>query len=346
MNFELTEERQMLQDTLRRFLSQASGDLWLQLSELGVIGALFPEAQGGFGGEGFDLALVFEELGRADQNLPLIDNALLPGHLLIAAGRRPETLIDGTERYVFAHSELAARYELSRVDTKAAGDRLTGDKSVVFSADEVDALIVSARHSGASDDCAGIGLWLVQPDAPGLSLRTYQIAQGGQATDISLADTPAELLMPEAYDAITQAMAAATVAHMAQTLGAMETVVIMTRDYLGTRTQFGRPIGSFQALAHRLVDLMVELEQARSAVILAAAHLGSPARQRDLHLSAAKNILGLTGRLVAEECIQLHGGIGMTEEYSLGRFAKRIIMADHRFGDTDHHLEQYIALGK
>lgn len=345
MNFEHTEERQMLQDTLRRYLADAPEDLWSGLAEMGVIGALLDEAHGGFGGGGFDLAVVFEELGRADVQLPLIDAALVPGHLLCAAGREVEGLIGGEARYAFAHGEVASRYDLDWIETRAEGDVLTGEKSVVVGADEADALIVSARSSGAPGDADGVGLWLVPKDAPGLSIRPYAIAQGGQAADLSLEGVEGEPLLADALPAIEAAIAAATVAQCAETLGAMETAAAMTRDYLTQRQQFGKPIGTFQVLGHRLADMMLEVEQARSAVIFAAGHLEDAPAVRDRHVSAAKNLLGRAGRLVAEEAIQMHGGIGMTEEYALGRFAKRILMADHRFGDTDHHLERFIALG-
>lgn len=345
MNFELTEERQMLQDSLRRYLAGASGDVWAGLADLGVIGALFPEEKGGYGGAGFDLAVVFEELGRADLDVPLIDNALLPGLLMTAAGQDVEPLIAGGQKIAVAHGETAARYDLNWVETRADGDLLTGEKCVVVGGEAADVLIVSARHSGTADAQDGIGLWLVERDAPGLRLQGYEIAQGGRAAEVSLTDTPGTPLMTEGYAAIVQAMAAATLAEMAQTLGAMDVAVAMTQEYLTTRKQFGRPIGSFQALSHRLVDVMVAVEQARSMVILAAAHLEAEEPVRGRHISAAKNLIGRSGRLVAEECIQMHGGIGMTEEYALGRYAKRIVMADHRFGDTDHHLEQFIALG-
>ena len=344
MRFVQTEERVMLQDTLRRFFADASGDVWADLAELGVIGALFSEDHGGFGGHGFDLAVVFEELGRADLSLPLIDNALVPGRLMLAAGGDVETLIAGTERLAFAHAETAARYDLNWVETRVEGNTLSGEKTVVVGAEEANALIVSARHSGKASDEVGIGLWRVEKDAPGLTLHGYHLAQGGRAAEVTLSNTPGSLLMHDAYTAIADANAAGTLALAAETLGAMEASLDMTREYLGTRKQFGRPIGSFQALAHRLVDLMVEMEQARSAVILGAAHLSDPAQERDRVLAATKNILGRAGRLVAEDTIQMHGGIGMTEEYALGRFAKRIIMADHRFGDVDHHMERFIAL--
>ena len=346
MRFTLTEERQMLKDMLGRYLADRPTDPWSGLVELGVMGALFDEAEGGFGGAGSDLAIVFEEVGRADCTLPLIDGVLLPGLLMAAAGRDIVSLINGKERLAFAHGELAARYDLNWVETRVDGDRITGEKSVVVGAEGADCLIVSARHAGAIDAEDGIGLWLVRPDARGLIIRGYDMAAGGRAAEVTLADTPGEPLLTEAFGAIADAVAGATLAQMAETLGAMETAVAMTRDYLGTREQFGRPIGSFQALAHRLVDVMVELEQARSAVILAAGHLDAEPQERDRYIAAAKNIIGRSGRLIAEEAVQMHGGIGMTKEYALGRFAKRIIMADHRFGDTDHHLEQFIDLSR
>lgn len=344
MNFQPTEERRMLQDSLRRFLTDAQGDVWAGLADLGVIGALFPEDQGGYGGAGFDLAVVFEELGRADSDAALLDQALLPGLMLAAAGGDLAPLIAGQQRLALAHGEVDARYDLGWVETQAKGDRLTGAKSVVMGADGADALLVTARHDGAPDDAHGIGLWRVAPDAPGLRMQAYATMDGGRAAEITLDDVAAEPLMDQAYEALTQAHAAACVAQTAQTLGAMDAAMALTRDYLATRRQFGRPIGSFQALAHRLADMAVALEQMRSGVILAAGHLGAAPPERDRHIAAAKNIAGRAGRLIAEEAVQMHGGIGMTEEYALGRLARRIIMADHRFGDTDHHLERFIAL--
>ena len=147
----------------------------------------------------------------------------------------------------------------------------------------------------------------------------------------------------KAFAAIEARMAGACVAQCAETLGAMETAVRLTKDYLGQRKQFGRPIGQFQALAHRFSDLLIELEQARSAVINAAGHLREDRDIREREVSAAKNLMGRVGRTVAEESIQMHGGIAMTQEYELAHIAKRIVMADHRFGDTDHHLERFIA---
>jgi alkylation response protein AidB-like acyl-CoA dehydrogenase len=374
MNFDLTEERQMLQDTLRRFLrdrydtatrnkilesdSGMSADIWAELAELGVIGALFTEEQGGFGGKGFDIAVVFEELGRAGVVEPFLDTTVLAGGLIADLGddaqkAKIEEIIAGSLQLALAHGEPASRYDLTRVSTTASekGDEiiLNGRKAVVVNAQAADMLVVSARESGERDDADGISLFLVPKDAKGLTVQGYALLAGGRAAEVTLEDVsvPASARLGAAGTAaaaIEARIAAANVAQTAETLGAMETACRLTKDYLGTRKQFGRPIGTFQALAHRMADLLIEMEQARSAVILVAGNLEADRGTRERHVSATKNLMGRVGRLVGEESIQLHGGIAMTQEYELAHIAKRIIMADHRFGDVDHHLERFIAL--
>ena len=357
--FELTDEQRMFAESLERFLADFSSrsgandspDQWQALAEFGVVAAFFNEDQGGFGGSGRDIMVVFEVMGRMGFGTALIDLALLPGCLLIEAGQDVGSIVAGDQRLVFAHGETDSRYELDSVETEAKNGRLTGHKSVVVSAPHADGFLVSAR-GGSADDPAGsgtgteIGLWWVERDAPGLMVQDYILADGGVGSEIRFNDTPGELILADAESAISKANASATLAMMAHTLGAMEAAVNLTEGYLSTREQFGRPIGHFQALAHRLVDMVMELEQARSAVILAAQHLEHDASIRDRHISAGKYLTGCAGRLIAEESIQMHGGIGMTEEYALGGFAKHIVMADHRFGDTDYHLERFIELGE
>lgn len=353
MNFELTEERQMLQDTLRRYLSDKyttatrnqilasdtgmSSEIWSALAELGVIGALFTEEQGGFGGAGFDLAVVFEELGRAGVVEPFLDGALIGGRLMAAAGRDDlvDGVIAGTVHLALAHGEPSGRYDLDYVITTVTDGKLTGRKAVVMNGEAADHLIVSVRDG---DD---IGLYLVAKGAAGLDVKGYPLLAGGRAAEVTLDNTPGEALNL-GLKAIEDVTALAITAQCAETLGAMETATALTQDYLGTRKQFGRPIGSFQALAHRMADMLIEMEQARSAVINAAGYLDTD--DPDLTLSASKNLIGRVGRLVAEEAIQMHGGIAMTQEYELAHIAKRIVMADHRFGDTDYHLERFIEL--
>ena len=353
MNFELTEERRMLQDTLRRYLSDRyttarrneiiasetgmSFDIWRELADLGVIGAFFPEQAGGFGGAGFDIAVVFEELGRAGVVEPFLDSALMGGRFLAAAGRSDlvEAIIAGTTQCAVALGEPGGRYDLDQVQTAADENKLTGRKAVVVNAECADHFIVSARVEGI------IALYLVQRGADGIDIQGYPLLAGGRAAEVTFNKTPAEPL-ELGVTAIEDVVALAITALCAETLGGMETAAALTRDYLMTRKQFGRPIGTFQALAHRMSDVLIELEQARSAVINAAGNLETG--DRDLIISASKNLIGRAGRQVAEEAIQMHGGIAMTQEYELAHIAKRIVMADHRFGDTDYHLERYIAL--
>ncbi|MCI5098263.1 MAG: acyl-CoA dehydrogenase [Rhodobacteraceae bacterium] len=374
MNFELTEERQMLQDSLRRFLADRyttevrngiigsdqgfSAEIWAQLSELGVVGALFTEEQGGFGGAGFDITTVFEELGRAGVVEPFLDTAVLGGGLIAALGNAEqqalvERVIAGDLQLGFAHSEPGGRYDLSRVTTTLTEEdgtlTLSGRKAVVVNAEAAEMLVVSARESGEAGDADGISLVLVPRDAPGVSLRGYPLLAGGRAAEVDLDQVrlPATARLGAAgaaFPAIVERAAAASVALAAETLGAMEAATELTRGYLLTRQQFGRPIGTFQVLQHRMADLWIELEQARSATINVAGHLADEARMRDRHVAAARNLIGRAGRMVAEDTIQMHGGIAMTQEYELAHLAKRIVMADHRFGDTDYHLEQFIAL--
>jgi len=362
MDFNLTEERQMLQDTLRRFLAdtdaQNSAALWADLAELGIIGALFSEEDGGFGGSGFDLSVVFEEIGRAGASVPLLETGVLAGGLIAALGgegdkTRLEDVIAGTQQLAFAHGEPLARYDLSHVGTTAKstpdGYVLNGHKSVVMNGGRADTLIVSARTAGGVSDTDGISLFLVE--ASDVQRRSYQTISGADAAEIYLSDVnlPENALLGPiggSFDAIETQVARATAALCAEAVGAMESAKGMTIEYLQTRQQFGRPIGKFQALQHRMADVLVEIEQARSATINICGHLTADRALRERHVSAAKNLIGRVGRLVAEECIQMHGGIGMTGEYALAGFAKRMTMIDHQWGDTDHHLERFIALSR
>ena len=374
MNFELTDERRMLQDGLRRYLSDAvtpdlqkavaegdrgfSDDVWAGLADMGVIGALFDEARGGFGGAGFDLALVFEETGRAGAVEPLLDTAVLAGGLLAELGGEAraddvEKLIEGGLQLAFAHGEPGSRYELARVETSAVPDgdgwRLDGHKSVVVNASAADRILVSARTGGDVADRDGISLFVVPADAAGLSLRDYPTASGGRAAEVTLEGVtvgPDALLgeAGDAADAIEAAQARATLAICAEALGLMESIKTLTVDYLRTRKQFGQPIGKFQVIQHRMADVAIEIEQARSAVVNLAGHVDGPREMRERHVSACKELVGRVAQQVAEESIQLHGGIGLTMEYALGHLARRLVLVDHRFGDSMHHLERYIAL--
>ncbi len=228
---------------------------------------------------------------------------------------------------------------------------LNGVKSVVQNAENADAFVVSARVSGEIEDEAGISLFIVPADAKGVSVRGYPTIDGGRAAEVTLQDVqlPGDALLGAAgsgYATLEKAVGAGIVALCAEALGAMDEAKKATLEYLRTRKQFGVPIGSFQALQHRMASMLLEIEQARSAVINAAAALSAERIVRERALSAAKYSIGRIGTLVAEESIQMHGGIGMTWELPLAHYAKRLVMIDHQLGDEDHHLERYIALGR
>ncbi|PMS19372.1 pimeloyl-CoA dehydrogenase small subunit [Trinickia dabaoshanensis] len=375
MNFELTDEQRMLADTLSRFVAEqypfatreriASSPegfdraMWRRFGELGAIGALFAPEHGGFGGSGDDIAVVCEHLGRGLVLEPFL-GALVAGHAIELAGNDAQRawlqrLIEGDAVAAFAHGEPDSRYELARITTAATrtneGFRLDGTKAVVQLGEAADCVLVSARTSGAVDSEHGISLFWVPRETPGLVWRGYPLIDGGRGAELFLRDAlvPADALVgpqDEGFSTLEAAVGRGVLALSAQGLGAMETAFAATLEYLRTRRQFGVPIGSFQALQHRMADLAIDLEQSRSAVINAAAALDGPRVARERALSAAKYTIGQIGSRVSREAVQLHGGIGMTWELPLAHYAKRLVMIDHELGDEDHHLARYIALGR
>jgi alkylation response protein AidB-like acyl-CoA dehydrogenase len=375
MNFQHTEDRRMLADTLNRFVTEQypfetrdriarspegfSADLWNRFAELGIIGALFNETDGGFGGGGFDITVVFESLGRGLVVEPFLDT-LIVGQAIARDGSEAQKamlaeLIDGSRLVALAHGEPGGHYELSRVTTRAqrVGDawQLNGAKAVVQHGENASLFLVSARTAGDDDAEAGITLFLVPRDAAGVSIRGYRKIDGGRAAEVTfdnvtLSDDAMLGVAGEGFATLEYAISCGVLALCSEAVGAMDVAKDHTLEYLRTRKQFGVPIGSFQALQHRMADLLLEIEQARSAVINAAAALGAERTVRERAISAAKYSIGRIGAMVAEECIQLHGGIGMTWELPMAHYAKRLVMIDHQLGDEDHHLERYIALGK
>jgi alkylation response protein AidB-like acyl-CoA dehydrogenase len=375
MNFQHTDDRRMLADSLGRFVAEqyvfetrdriarspegCSRDLWCRFADLGVIGALFSEADGGFAGGGFDIAVVFEALGRGLVVEPFL-GTVLAGSAIAHAGSPAQKallaeIIGGTRIAAFAHGEPDAHHELLHVQTRARRVDgqwvLDGVKAVVQHGERADVLVVSARSVGAVDDEAGISLFLVPAETPGLSRRGYPNIDGGRAAEITLVGVTLgadALLGAEGAGSVTieHSVGKGVLALCAEALGAMDVAKEATLEYLRTRRQFEVPIGSFQALQHRMANLLLEIEQARSAVINAAAALDAERATRERALSAAKVTIGRIGTLAAEECIQLHGGIGMTWELPLAHYAKRLVMIDHQLGDEDHHLARYVALGR
>ncbi len=365
MDFNLSEDHSMLKDMVARFVrekcdwdshlkileSDAGHDqaTWAQMAELGLVGAVLPERVGGIGGSGLDIMVVMEELGRGIVVEPFLATAVLGAGLLAeeAAGGRGPALLDdvigGGHKLALAHYEPGARYNADRVDAKLDGGKLSGAKSVVINGGDADTLIVSAK------DGDNLVLALVAADAEGVNLRKYKTHDGFGAAEASfdgVAVGADDILLSgaAAEAALGRAIARGTFALCAEALGAMENARDATLEYLRTRTQFGVPIGKFQVLQHRMVDVCLEIEQVRSIVLLAASKLDD--EDREHHVSAAKALVGRVGRMVAEESVQMHGGIGVTWELELAHVAKRLVMIDHYFGDTDYHLKRFQGLSK
>jgi alkylation response protein AidB-like acyl-CoA dehydrogenase len=352
MHFDLTEDRQMLADTLRRYLAERypvahrnsvayeapfhDPATWAELAELGIPGALVPEAAGGFGGTGFDIAVVFEELGRALCPEPFL-GTVMASCLLGAAGADQEALASGAAIHAVALGEVDAPYELDLMETWADGDgtghRLFGRKSAVYGGQAAVVFLVAARLDGR--------LAVFSVRAEDAQVVPYGMIDGGGAAELMLDATLGTLLIADARGALEDAVQAGIVALCAEAVGAMEVSHAILLDYMRTRKQFGRAIGEFQALQHRAVDMLTEIEQARSITIAAAAALGTDGSAR--MVSMAKTLIGRAARLVAEETIQMHGGIAMTWEYPASHYAKRLVMLDAQLGDTDWHLSRVMA---
>lgn len=356
MDFTHSQERQMLFDTISRYIERdyplqtridaANSSLgyseksWNGLSELGVAAALYSTDDGGFGGGGFDIMATFEALGRGLVVEPFLSSHILAGAIAIQSGEPAEPIIEGKRRLAFAYFESQDAYDDAVIECICDDkNRISGAKAVVEFATAADGYVVSA--TGAD----GLALYLIDAGANGMQAIDYNTVDGGSAAEMSFSDSPAEKLDVPATTVLTDVLGRGILALCAEALGIMEVIKELTIEYLQTRKQFGVPLGKFQALQHRLAEFLLEIEQARSSVINAASVVDTVGPQRERTLSAAKMTIGRVGQLVAEEAIQMHGGIGMTWEYSLGHYAKRLIMIDHQLGDSDFHLMRYARLG-
>ncbi len=370
MDFKLTEEQQMLQETAERLVrdvydfesrnkfsqSEAgfSTAFWQQLGELGLTAIPFSEELGGFGGGGVETMLIMEQLGKGICLEPYMESVILAGGLISQLGNDTQkeellgAIATGELQAAVALDELNSHYDLANVTTTATqqgGDWvLSGRKGVVIGGQTAGKILVSARTAGDVRDQQGISLFVIDPSAAGVSRRVYATVDGRKACELTLDNVKGELLgaAGEAFDAIRYQSGRAIAALCAEAVGAMRTACDLTLDYLKTRKQFGVPIGKFQVLQHRMVDMVSELERATSMAILAACLADDEdSAERSAKLAAAKFIVNRAARYVAEQCIQLHGGIAMTWEYNGAHYAKRLVMISHQFGDDDHHLEAY-----
>ncbi len=376
MNFEYTDEQRQLADSIEKYLAQAYGfeqrkaivgsatgfsaAAWTAFAEIGLTAIALPEAQGGFGGGAVDLLAPMQACGAALVVEPLLD-AIAAGRLVARAGSATQCaallpgLADGSLKLALAYLEPGHRYALAPAKTSArpagGGWVIDGAKCVVVGAPAADRLVVSARTSGAAGAADGVSLFVVDPKAKGVTLNPYRTIDGMRAADLALdrVEVGADALLGAAGSGLPlldEAIDFATALQCADAIGAMQYACDATLEYTKTRRQFGVAIASFQALQHRMVDMVIATEQARSMAIKVAAAVdagGDPAERRRV-VSAAKVKIADSARLVSQESVQLHGGMGMSEELKISHTFRRLTMAMQRFGDADHHLERYAAL--
>ena len=369
MDFEFTDDQEMLRDTVRRWVDKDYGferrraivndggfsqQAWRGLADLGLTGLQVPEAQGGMGFGAVEAMVVMEELGRGIVLEPYAAVALVAAHLLSASdtpagAERLRAIAAGSELVVLAHQERAARYRLPHVETRAiqadGSWRLSGLKSIVPGGTHASAFIVPARVGGTVDDASGIGLFLVAKGDPGVSVRGYPTQDGACAADLQLDGAAAAQLLPagRAFDALEHAIDIGIAALCAEAVGAMDKLVAITVEYMNTRKQFGVTIASFQALRHRIADVKMQLELARSMSYFASLKLGEPHAARRRAIAQAKLQLGTSMRFVGQQCIQLHGGIAVTDEYSASHYFKRLTVMEMTYGDSMHQLGEVAA---
>ncbi|WP_096704350.1 acyl-CoA dehydrogenase family protein [Magnetospirillum sp. 15-1] len=369
MDFILNEEQAILKGSVARFSADlraamdkkavTAADRWGRYADMGLLGLPFDEDFGGFGGGGVETMIVAEEMGRHLLTDPYIPVVAVAGRLLADHCSEEQKayllprVADGSLIVVPAFGEPKSRYSLSRVATTAVPSKdgfvLDGRKAVVLSGAEADLLLVTARLSGEAGDEDGIGVFLVSGDLPGVTRRPVLTVDGREAAEIVLdgvrVDKTATLGSLGQGGAIARRAEEFGVAALAgEAVGAMSAVFDMTVEYLQTRRQFGVPIGKFQALQHRVVDMRVALELARSIAAGAAiaADLDN-AQERRRIISAAKVQVCRSGRYIGQQAIQLHGAMGMTDEYGAGRYFKRLLVLSSLYGDADHHLERFVS---
>ncbi len=375
MDFSYNDTQQMLRDTLARYLSDtydfetrrkmlasdAGRDpgIWRALaSELGILGAPFSEEQGGLGGGAVENMIVMEQLGEAIAIEPYLQTVVIGGGALKAAGGAVADaliprIISGDAVIAFAYAEPQGRYELHNLRTSAkregAGWVLNGHKAVVYAAPWATHLLVTARTGGGQRETGGVSLFLIEANRPGIVRRDYPTVDGFQASEIYFenASVPGDALLGSEGGAlllIEKIVDEATAAVCAEGTGVMRRLHAGTMDYAKQRKQFGKPIADFQVLQHRMVDMFMEVEQAASMTLMATLKLDLPDADRKAAVSAAKAKVGKGLRFTGQSAVQIHGGIGITDELSIGHYFKRATIIEGQFGSTDHHLARFETL--
>jgi alkylation response protein AidB-like acyl-CoA dehydrogenase len=376
MDFEFNEEQQLLADSVRKYLATSydfearkkviasptgiSQSAWSMFAEMGLTAIPFATDAGGFGGGAVDMMAAMEAVGESLVVEPLLDHIALASRLVARVGTPAQrtsalpALLDGSHKATFAYLERGRRYALDAVITvagqTASGWSLTGEKVVVMGAPLADVLVVSAKTS------SGTRLFLVDRKTPGVSVKAYRTVDGQRAGDVTFTNValPADAMLgndADALPAIEEAIDFATALLCSEAVGAMKYACDTTLEYLKTRKQFGAPIGAFQALQHRMVDMFMASEQSRSMAMMVACKVDATTNASDAAsitarkkaVSSAKVFIADAARLVSQESVQLHGGMGMTEEMKVSHTFRRLTVLAQRFGDADHHLARYSA---
>ena len=375
MDFNFTEEQDMVRDGLSRLVREQYGtetrreviateagwrpEIWAQLAELGILGMPFSEADGGFGGGAIDAMVVMEEFGKGLVVEPFVPTVVCAGGFLKHAGTAAQkeehigAIVSGERVYAFAYAEPRGRYDYADLATTAkkdgAGYVLNGHKAVVIGAPWASHLIVTARTGGERREAQGVSVFVVDKSAPGVVTRDYATVDGRRASEVYFENVsvPADALIGEegaALPLIEQVTDEAIAAQCAEACGAMKVANAITLEYSKQRKQFGVPIGKFQVLQHRMADMFIEYEQSVSMTYLATIKLDASERERKLAVSAAKVRVGQAAHHIGRDAIQIHGGNGMTDEYAIGHYFKRLTIFDSEFGNVDHHMKRHVAL--
>jgi pimeloyl-CoA dehydrogenase small subunit len=375
MDFSFTSEQDMLRDTVAKLIAQqydfdtrrkvAKSDagwrpeMWAQFAELGLLGAAFSEAEGGFGNGPIEAMIVMEEFGKGLVIEPYLQTVVIGGNFLRHGGTDAQkeelipSLIGGETIFAFAYSEPKSRFDLNDVSTTAkkdgAGYVLNGHKAVVLGAPFATHLIVTARTSGGQRDAKGVSVFIVPKGAKGVTTRDYPTVDGLRASEVYFENVAvgADALVGQADNGLSlteKVVDNAIAALCAEAVGCFKVLNEATISYAKQRKQFGQPIANFQVLQHRMVDMFMAAEQAASMTFMVTLKLDEADKARKMAASAAKVQIGKAGKLISQDAVQIHGGMGMTDELNVGHFFKRVTMIESQFGNTDWHLRRYTEL--
>ena len=376
MDFSFSEEQTLLRNSVTKYLSDRYDfesfkkvsrsepgwrrECWKDFAELGLLGASLPEAYGGLGGGPVDTMIVMEQFGRALVVEPYVQTVVVGGKIFELGGSEAQKqewlarIAAGETVIAFAFAEPQGRYNFADLTTTAkkqgSGYLINGQKSVVLGAPWADTLLVTARTAGAQREARGISVFAVDRKSRGISSRDYPTMDGLHASELTFenVEVPSSHLVGEAdagLGLIEHATDHAIAAHCSEAVGAMRVLLDATVEYSKTRKQFGVPIGKFQVLQHRMVDMFMQCEQSASITLMVTLKLGEDEVERKKAASAAKVQIGKTGRFVGQNAVQIHGGMGMTDELNVGHYFKRLTMLDALYGNVDHHLKRYAGLG-